>query len=119
MTSSELDALSNACVVNKIKIRFDKNPYKEVEDAIYEQMNAPLILRNNSLICEIDLSKHDSELLDKVVYRINQRKESNKICLQNALNKNDKEDAQYFRNLLFEDDLVTDIIAELKVEVNQ
>lgn len=65
------------------------------------------------------LSEHDSELLDKVAYRINQRKESNKICLQNALNKNDKEDAQYFRNLLFEDDLVTDIIAEMKAEVNE
>lgn len=66
MTSSELNALSDACVVNKIKIRFRENPYKKVEDAIYEQMNAPFILRDNSLICEIDLSKHDIELLDKV-----------------------------------------------------
>ena len=32
-------------------------------------MNAPLILRNNSLICEIDLSEHDSELLDKVMQK--------------------------------------------------
>ena len=65
------------------------------------------------------LDGHDSELLDKVAYRINQRKESNKICLQNALHKNDEEDARYFRNLLFEDDLVTDIIAEMKAEIKE
>ena len=66
-----------------------------------------------------NLAEHDADLLDKVEYRINQRKESNKICLQNSLNKNNKEDAQYFRNLLFEDDLATDIIEELKAEVEK